>query len=141
MILLEIDVAGYVQSIINVGCLLVGGWGFYRTFREIKKTNDDEVKRQARIDAAVKIVEEGHVKWDAALADMETGRQRLMMRYDGRLDEQDAKIQDILSILVELLQSNDIILDALVSAGIGNGDIKNRRDDMSHFIAEQIKKG
>ena len=72
---------------------------------------------------------------------MEAGRQRLMMRYDGRLDEQDAKIQDILAILVELLQSNDIILDALVSAGIGNGDIKNRRDDMSHFIAEQIKKG
>ena len=141
MILLEIDVAGYIQSIINVGCLLVGGWGFYRTFREIKKTNDDEVKRQARIDAAVKIVEEGHEKWDAALADMEAGRQRLMMRYDSRLDEQDAKTQDILAILVELLQSNDIILDALVSAGIGNGDIKNRRDDMSHFIAEQIKKG
>ena len=141
MILLEIDVASYVQAFITVGGVVMGIWGFYKVFHDIKQTNDEEVKRQTRIDAVVKIVEEGHEKWDAALADMETGRQRLMMRYDGRLDEQDAKIQDILAILVELLQSNDAILDALVSAGIGNGDIKNRRDDMSHFIAEQIKKG
>lgn len=141
MILLEIDVASYVQAFITVGGVLMGIWGFVKVFRDVKKANDDEVKRRQRVDAVVKIVEEGHEKWDAALADMETGRQRLMMRYDGRLDEQDAKIQDILAILVELLQSNDAILDALVSAGIGNGDIKNRRDDMSHFIAEQIKKG
>ena len=124
MILLEIDVASYVQAFVTVGGVLMGVWGFVKVFRDVKDANDKEVKRQQRIDAVVSIVEDGHQKWDAALADMETGRQRMMLRYDGRLDEQDAKIQDILAISVELLQSNDAILDALISAGIGNGDIK-----------------
>ena len=141
MIILAIDVASYVQAFVTVGGVLMGGWGFFKVVGDIKKKNDDEVKRQTRIDSAVKIVEEGHEKWDAALADMETGRQRMMMRYDGRLDEQDAKIQDILAICVELLRSNDAILDALISAGIGNGEIKSMRDGLSDFIAEQIRKG
>lgn len=141
MLLLEIDVASYVQAFVTVGGVLMGIWGFVKVFRDVKKANDEEVKRRQRVNEVVKIVEDGHEKWDAALADMETGRQRMMMRYDGRLDEQDAKIQDILAILVELLRSNDAILDALVSAGIGNGEIKNMRDGLGNFIAEQIKKG
>ena len=141
MILLEIDVASYVQAFVTVGGVLMGVWGFVKVFRDVKDANDKEVKRQQRIDAVVSIVEDGHQKWDAALADMDTGRQRMMLRYDGRLDEQDAKIQDILAISVELLQSNDAILDALISAGIGNGDIKKTRDGLGNFIAEQIKKG
>ena len=136
------------HAIYLVGWGFMGLWGFITVVKNIKSTNDEEVKKRKRWDDAAKIVEEGHEKWDAALADMETGRQRMMMRYDDRLDDQDAKldgqdakIQDILAICVELLRSNDAILDALISAGIGNGEIKNMRDGLSDFITGQIRKG
>ena len=77
--------------------------------------------------------------WDKGLADMEQGRKDIVRRYDGRLDEQDAKIQQLLSMLCMTLRAQDAILEALVEQGIGNGEIKSMHKELKGFILDQVQ--
>ena len=134
------DVSAYIQAFITVGGAIMGIWGFVKVFRDIKQTNDDEVKRQQRIDSAVEIVENNHEKWNKGLADIYAERNTIVRQYNERLDEQDAKIQDLLSMLITIMQAQDAILEALIEQGIGNGDIKETRKALHKAIAEQVSK-
>ena len=67
------------------------------------------------------------------------GRKNIVDRYDNRLDEQDAKIQQLLSMLCMTLRAQDAILEALVEQGIGNGEIKSMHKELKGFILDQVQ--
>ena len=140
MILLVADVSEYIQGIITAAIALTAIWGFRKVLKEIKNENDAEHDRRQKWDEAAKVIEEKAESWDQGLADIEDMRLQMMKRYDGRLDEQDARTQDLFNISVEILRTQDTILEALIDAGIGNGTIKNKRTDLNSVITEQIGK-
>jgi len=135
-----LDANSYLQAYITVGSSILGIWGFIKVYRDFKKNNDEAVKRDQRIDKVVQIVEEKHEKWDKGLNDVYAERNAIVKQYNERLDEQDAKIQDLLSMLVMVMQAQDAILEALIEQGIGNGDIKETRKALHKSISEQLGK-
>ena len=133
------DATSYLQAFITVGGAIMGIWGFVKVVSDIKHKNDDEVKRQDRIDKIVKIVEEKHEDWNKGLSDIYSERDAIVKQYNSRLDEQDAKIQQLLSMLCMTLRAQDAILEALVEQGIGNGEIKSMHKELKDFILDQVQ--
>ena len=133
------DVGVYVQAYITVGSSLLGIWGLVKVFKDIKKTNDDEVKRRKRWDDAAQVVEEKSDDWSKGLTDIDNMREFMMERYDGRLDNQDAKFQQLYAMQCMSLRAQDAILEALVNQGIGNGDIKDMHKELRDFILNQVQ--
>ena len=133
------DVSAYIQAFITVGGALMGIWGFVKVVSDIKSKNDVEVKRRDKVDKVVKIVEEKHEEWDKGLSDIYAERNAIVRQYNGRLDEQDAKIQQLLSMLCMTLRAQDAILEALVEQGIGNGEIKSMHKELKDFILDQVQ--
>ena len=133
------DVIGYIQGIITATVALVAIWGVVKVIKEIKKDNDTEHDRRQRWDKAADIIEQKADFWDKGLADMDQGRKEIVRRYDDRLDEQDAKSQQMLSMLCMTLRAQDAILQALVEQGIGNGEIKAMHKELKGFIFEQVQ--
>lgn len=133
------DASSYLQAFITVGGAIMGIWGFVKVVSDIKHKNDDEVKRQDRIDKVVRIVEENHEDWNKGLSDIYSERDAIVKQYNGRLDEQDAKIQQLLSMLCMTLRAQDAILEALVEQGIGNGEIKSMHKELKDFILDQVQ--
>lgn len=133
------DASSYLQAFITVGGAIMGIWGFAKVISDIKSKNDGEVKRRDKIDKAVKIVEDKHEAWDKGLSDIYAERDAIVRQYNGRLDEQDAKIQQLLSMLCMTLRAQDAILEALVEQGIGNGEIKSMHKELKDFILDQVQ--
>lgn len=133
------DVLGYIQGVITSAIVLSAVWGFVKVIKEIKKDNDTEHDKRQRWDKAADVIEQKADFWDKGLADMEEGRRRIVDRYDDRLDEQDAKIQQLLSMLCMTLRAQDAILEALVEQGIGNGEIKSMHKELKGFILDQVQ--
>ena len=132
------DALGYIQGIVTGAVALSAIWGFIKVMKEIKKDNDTEHDKRQRWDKAAGVIEEKAELWDKGLADMEEGRRRIVDRYDGRLSDQDAKIQQLLSMLCMTLRAQDAILEALVEQGIGNGEIKAMHKELKGFILDQV---
>ena len=133
------DVIGYIQGVITSAIALTAIWGFIKVVKEIKKDNDTEHDKRQRWEKAADVIEKKADFWDKGLADMEEGRRRIVDRYDDRLDEQDAKIQQLLSMLCMTLRAQDAILEALVEQGIGNGEIKSMHKELKGFILDQVQ--
>ena len=133
------DIIGYIQGIITAVIALGAIWGTYKLIKEIKSENDTEHDRRQRWDKAADVIESKADLWDKGLADMEQGRIRICERYDGRLDDQDAKNQQMLAMLCMTLRAQDAILEALVEQGIGNGEIKSMHKELKGFILDQVQ--
>ena len=115
-----------LQALLQCGAIIFGLWGAYKTIMEIVKaiTNRHD-KEQA---------------WDKAVKDIEVDREALKNEFNERLDEQDGKFQQLLSMLCMCLRAQDAILDALVRDNIGNGEIKDMHKELKTFILEQVEK-
>ena len=136
---MDVDVIRYIQGIITALVAVAAIWGVYKLFKEIKSENDTEHDRRQRWDKAADVIEKKADLWDKGLADMEQGRMRICERYDGRLDDQDAKNQQMLAMLCMTLRAQDAILEALVEQGIGNGEIKSMHKELKGFILDQVQ--
>jgi len=134
------DANSLLTSLYIVGTTFLGIWGFVKVVKDIKHSNDEEVTRRTRVDKMVKIVEDNHEKWNQGLADIYSERNAIVRQYNERLDEQDAKIQDLLNMLLTIMQAQDAILEALIEQGIGNGDIRETRKALHKSIADQLGK-
>ena len=137
--LLEMDAVGFLQGLVTGAIALTALWGFLKVVKEIKKDNDEEHDRRQAWDKAAKIVEEKSDTWDKGLADIYAERRAIVNQYNGRLDEQDAKIQQLVSMLCMTLRAQDAILEALVEQGIGNGEIKAMHKELKGFILDQVQ--
>ena len=136
----DIDANSLLTALYIVGSTILGIWGLVKVVKDIKKTNDDEVNRRTRVDKAVKIVEDNFEKWNTGLADIYSERNAIVRQYNERLDDQDAKIQDLMNMLLVIMQAQDAIMEALIEHGIGNGDIRETRKALHKSIAEQLSK-
>lgn len=113
------------QALIQCGAIIMGAWGFFKVIMEIVKViNTRHDKEQA---------------WDKAVEDFNKERESLKTEFNLRLDEQDAKNQQLLSMLCMTLRAQDAILEALVEQGIGNGEIKAMHKELKDFILDQVQ--
>lgn len=133
------DASNYLQAFITVGGAIMGIWGFIKVVRDIKENSDKEHDKRQRWDKTADIIEQKSETWDKGLADIYSERDAIVKQYNGRLDEQDAKIQQLLSMLCMTLRAQDAILEALVEKGIGNGEIKAMHKELKGFILDQVQ--
>ena len=133
------DTIGYLQGLITGAVALSAIWGFIKVIKEIKKDNDAEHDRRLGWDKAAKTIEQNAGAWDKGLADIDNVRSQMVKRYDDKLMDQDAKIQQLLSMLCMTLRAQDAILEALVEKGIGNGEIKAMHKELKDFILDQVQ--
>ena len=117
----------------------MGIWGFVKVAKDIKKNSDEEHDRRQSWDKAAKVIEEKAEIWDKGLSDIYSERKAIVKQYNERLDDQDAKIQQLLSMLCMTLRAQDAILEALVEQGIGNGEIKSMHKELKGFILDQVQ--
>lgn len=114
-----------IQALVQTGAIIMGIWGFYKVIMEIVK--------------AINTRHDKEVAWDKAVKDIAVDRETLKNEFDSRLDDQDAKIQQLLSMICMNLRAQVAILDALAEKDIGNGEIKAMRRELKDFVAEQIQ--
>ena len=100
-------------------------WGGYKIIMEII---DKITQRHDREQA-----------WDKAVHDIEVDREALKNEFNERLDDQDAKDQQLVAMMCMCLRANDAILEALVGSGIGNGEIRDMHKELKDFILEQVQ--
>lgn len=115
-----------IQALVQMGAFLMGIWGFYKVIMEIVK--------------AINARHDKEKTWDKAVNDIAVDRETLKKEFNERLDEQDAKIQQLFAMMCMCLRAQDTILEALSESNIGNGDVKAMRKELKDFIAEQIGK-
>lgn len=113
-----------LQALLQCGAIIASVWGGYKILMEIiKAITDRHDKEQA---------------WSKAVEDIAVDREALSKEFNGRLDEQDAKIQQLVAMLCMSLKAEGVILEALADQDIGNGEIKTMKRQLNSFIAEQI---
>lgn len=132
-----VDVGMYVQAYITVGCSILGIWGLVKVFKDIKHTNDDEVKRRKRWDDTAQVVEDNKDAWNKGLSDVDKVRDKIVENYDGRLDNMDAKIQQLYAMTVLLIKSQNVMLEEQAEKG-NNGEIKKIHKELNDFVVEQL---
>lgn len=115
-----------IQALIQMGAIIMGAWAFYKIVMEIIKTITDRHDREQA--------------WDKAVKDIEVDRESLKKIFNDRLDDQDAKIQQLYAMMVMFMRSQNAILEALIEQGIGNGEIRAMHKELNEFITEQIMK-
>jgi Ni,Fe-hydrogenase III component G len=114
-----------LQALVHAGAIIMGIWGFYKIVMEIiKAITDRHDKEQA---------------WDKAVKSIEVDRESLSNEFNSRLDEQDAKIQQLVAMICMTLKAQDAILEALVEKQIGNGEIKSMHKELKDFIMKQVE--
>jgi len=116
-----ITVADLTNLFIVIGSL----WGGYKIIMEIVRAITQRHDREQA--------------WDKAVKDIEVDRETLKKEFNARLDEQDAKNQQLFSMLCMCLRAQDAILEALVDKDIGNGEIKAMHKELKDFIVNQMR--
>ena len=124
------------------GFLIVGFiiWQVIKNIMEMIGATEKTLTRKQGWDYAAKVVKEKEREWDKSLVDVDKVREKITEDFNSRLDEQDAKTQQLLSMLCMCLRAQDAILDALVKDNIGNGEIKSMHKELKDFIMDQVEK-
>jgi len=113
------------DDLLKLAIAVTGIWGFVKVIMEIIK--------------AITARHDKEQAWDKAVKDIEVDRESLKTEFNGRLDEQDAKIQQLFAMLCMCLRAQDAILEALVEKDIGNGEIKAMHRELKDFIMKQVE--
>lgn len=113
-----------LQALLQCGAIIMGAWGFYKVIMEIVKNITARHDREQA--------------WDKAVKDIEVDRQALQQEFNSRLDEQDAKIQQLFAMLCMSLKAEGVILEALSEKEIGNGEVKAMKKELNSFLTQQI---
>ncbi len=119
-----------LQALIQCAVIIGAVWGFYKIIMEIVKaitTRHDKEKA-----------------WDKATADLEKTRAEITKRYDERLDELEAKIddnhteteakmQELKADILILTKSVSAILDGLKQQGC-NGKVTEAKENLERYL-------
>ena len=115
-----------IQALMQMGVIIAGIFGSYKVIMEIIKAITDRHDKEQ--------------SWDKAVKNIEVDREALSKEFNSRLDEQDAKIQQLLAMICMTLRAQDAILGALVEKQIGNVEIKAMHKELKDFIIKQVEK-
>ena len=113
------------QALVQCVAIIIFVWGAWKSIMEIVK--------------AINARHDKEQTWDKAVEDFNKEREELRKEFNLRLDDQDAKNQQLLSMLCMTLRAQDAILEALVEQGIGNGEIKSMHKELKDFILDQVQ--
>lgn len=113
-----------LQTLVEIGSIIMGAWGFYKVIMEIVKSITARHDREK--------------SWDETIKKVEVDRKALQNEFNERLDGQDAKIQQIFAMLCMSLKAEGVILEALSEKEIGNGDVKAMKKELNSFLTQQI---
>ena len=113
-----------LQALIQMGAIIMGIWGFYKVIMEIVRNITARHDREQA--------------WDKAVKDIEVDRESLKDEFNARLDDQDAKIQQLYAMMCMFIRSQNAILEALIEQGIGNGEIRAMHKELNNYIVEQL---
>ena len=122
-----------LQALIQCAVIIGAVWGFYKIIMEIVKaitTRHDKEKA-----------------WDKATADLEKTRAEITKRYDERLDELEAKIddnhteteakmQELKADILILTKSVSAILDGLKQQGC-NGKVTEAKENLERYLMDK----
>lgn len=144
------DAATYIQALVTTGGAIMGVWGFIKVMKDIKKSNDEEVERRKKWDNAAKIIEENKDKWDKGLVDIYEERNKIVEKYDARLDEleknidknhteTEAKIQEVQSEMLILTECMRAVLDGLHQLNC-NGKVTEASEKLDNYLVGLIGK-
>lgn len=135
MDLMNITFAYIIQAL----AVIIVIYEVFKKIMEIKTRSDEDHDRRQSWDHAAEVLKDKEKKWDDGLAEAEKARKEIIVRYDSRLDKQDAKSQQLFSMLCMVLRAQDAILEALVDSNIGNGEIKDMHKELKEFILNQVQ--
>lgn len=144
------DIALYAQALITTGGVIMGVWGFIKVMKDIKQNNDEEHDRRQRWDNAAKIIEENKDKWNKGLVDIYEERNKIVEKYDARLDEleknidknhseTEAKIQEVQSEVLILTKCMRAVLDGLHQLNC-NGKVTEASQELDNYLVDLIGK-
>lgn len=122
-----------LQALIQCAVIIGAVWGFYKIIMEIVKaitTRHDKEKA-----------------WDKATADLEKTRADITKRYDERLDEleamindnhteTEAKMQELKADILILTKSVSAILDGLKQQGC-NGKVTEAKENLEKYLMDK----
>lgn len=122
-----------LQALIQCAVIIGAIWGFYKIIMEIVKaitTRHDKEK-----------------SWDKATADLERTRADITKRYDERLDEleamindnhtdTEAKMQELKADILILTKSVSAILDGLKQQGC-NGKVTEAKENLEKYLMDK----
>lgn len=146
----NINVLLYVHAIITACGGLMGVWGFIEVLKNIKKSNDDEHDRRKRWDEAADAIEKYKDKWNQGLTDIYSERNKIVEKYDARLDElekridqnhteTEAKMQEVQSEIIMLTECMRAVLDGLHQQGC-NGRVTEASEKLDNYLVGLIGK-
>ena len=139
-----------VQMLVNIGCGIMGLWGFIKVIKEIRSESNKEHDKRQRWDKTADIIEKKEEFWDKGLADMEQGRIDIVKRYDERLDEieeridenhtdTEAKIQEVRSEILLLTECMRAVLDGLHQLDC-NGKVTEASNKLDSYLVGLVGK-
>ena len=145
-----VEATVYVQALITAGGALMGIWGFVKVLKDIKATNDKEVKWRSEVEKAMNTVNENARKWDKGLADVYSERETIVTRFDLKLKqlkdivdehhtEYEAKNQQLTAMMLLVMKSLNAILEREIKQG-ANGDVQKMHEELTNFLYEEVCK-
>ena len=127
------------DTIIKAICVLIILYEVGKKIMEIKKDSDKDHERKQGWDYAALTIKEKEAKWDKGLADIYHERDEIVKLYNGRLDELDARTQQLYAMLVMVIKSVNALLEGQIENG-ANDDVRKMHTELNSFITEQIGK-
>lgn len=160
MLILDIGILDLTfNNIINFLAVAIVLWVIIKNILEVKKTAKEQMIREQGWDYAATKIKEKEEKWDTGLADVYNERNKIVERYDDRLDsldeklnnsytllqdkidenhtETEAKMQELQTIVIMIIKSLNAVLEGQIEQGC-NGEVRKQHAELNNFITEQI---
>lgn len=126
-----------LSTLIQMGVIIMGLWGFFKVVKEFIK---DITARHDR-----------EQKWDEMVQDVQDERDKIYERYDSKLAEMESKIDDnhsdteakLQEVRAELLIITDCmaaVLDGLHQQGC-NGKVSEARENLDQYMRNRAHSG
>ena len=119
-----------LSTLIQMGVMIIGVWGFYKVVKEIVNSITSRHDREQ--------------KWDEMVQNVQEERDKIYERYDNKLSEMEnkiivnhadteAKLQEVRSELLILTDCMAAVLDGLHQQGC-NGKVSEAREHLDQYM-------
>lgn len=126
-----------LSTLIQMGVIIMGLWGFFRVVKELVQNITARHDREQ--------------KWDEMVQNVQSERDKIYERYDNKLAEMEekidgnhadteAKLQEVRSELLILTDCMAAVLDGLHQQGC-NGKVSEARENLDQYMRNRAHSG
>lgn len=127
-----------IQSLVQIGAIIMGLWAFYKVIKEIVKNITDRHDREQKWDEMSKEMTEN----------IQAERDKIYDKYDKSLEEirkeieahhcqEEAKMQELNASIILLTRSVKAILEGQIEQGC-DGPVKEAKKELDEFLMSRI---